>query len=332
MILDAAVLALTGGSILSAGTALSSAGVGNQILAHWDMTSGSELQLRLERRTYLISTLVSSALVIQILSLFLFVHTADRLHSLFVGVMCAAGTLNVNGLGYPTLLVKLANSIFCGIWLIINHADQRAPDYPLVRPKYRMLRWLAASLVLEAIVQSWYFVEMRPHLITSCCGALFGSDGQGLGGDLAGVSPGISKALFFLQLALLVRVGLQLLLQGSGARGFSWVSATLLVWSIVSIVSHISVYFYELPTHHCPFCLLQAEYHHIGYALYVPLLVAGTCGIGVGVLSRYRDLTSLKRILPEMQRKLAMVSLAGYLLFAAISSYPMIFSDFRLDG
>jgi len=332
MILDAAVLALTGGSLLACATAVAAAGLGTHILAHWDLSSGSDLQLRLERRTYLISTLLSYVMITQIVSLFLFVYTADRIHGLFVGVMCAAGSLNVNGFGYPALLLKLMNSILCGLWLILNRTDQTSPDYPLLVPKYRLLRWIAGSLTLEALLQTSYFLNLRPHLITSCCGALFGSDAQSLGGDLAGVPPEQAKVIFFVGLALLVRAGIQVILKGSGARVFSLVSGFLLVWSLVSVVSYISVYYYELPTHHCPFCLLQAEYHHIGYVLYVPLLTGGICGLGVGLLDRYRGLASLSERLPAIERKLALVSLTGYLLFAAVSSYPMVFSDFRLNS
>ncbi len=332
MILDAAVLALSGGSLLAAATALASAGLGTHIMAHWDLKSGSELQLRLERRTYLVSTLLSFVMLTQILSLFLFVHTADRLHELFVGAMCAAGTLNVNSFGYPALLLKLVNSILCGLWLILNRTDQTAPDYPLLVPKYRLLRWIAATLTWEALLQTAYFLNMEPHLITSCCGALFGIDAQGLGGDLGGVAPTLAKVLFFLLLALLVRVSIQVIFMDSGARLFSFISGLLLLWSLVSTVSYISVYFYELPTHHCPFCLLQAEYNYIGYLLYIPLLMAGICGLGVGLLDRYRDIPSLKNKIPTIERRLAALSLAGYLFFAMVSSYPMIFSDFRLGS
>ena len=160
MILDAAVLALTGGSLLACATAVAAAGLGTHILAHWDLSSGSDLQLRLERRTYLISTLLSYVMITQIVSLFLFVYTADRIHGLFVGVMCAAGSLNVNGFGYPALLLKLMNSILCGLWLILNRTDQTSPDYPLLVPKYRLLRWIAGSLTLEALLQTSYFLSL----------------------------------------------------------------------------------------------------------------------------------------------------------------------------
>lgn len=41
-----------------------------QIVRKWDITSGSEVQLDLERKTYLISTIMSYLLGFQLLSLF----------------------------------------------------------------------------------------------------------------------------------------------------------------------------------------------------------------------------------------------------------------------
>ncbi|MEZ5581200.1 MAG: hypothetical protein R3F40_18405 [Candidatus Competibacteraceae bacterium] len=67
-----------------------------RILRHWNIHSGSELQLRLERRTYLISTLLGFALGAELLSLLLFAQTAESLSGQFVGAMCATGVLNIN--------------------------------------------------------------------------------------------------------------------------------------------------------------------------------------------------------------------------------------------
>ena len=38
--------------------------------------------------------------------------------------MCAAGTLNVNGCGYPTLILKIINFLLAGLWLIVNFCRQ----------------------------------------------------------------------------------------------------------------------------------------------------------------------------------------------------------------
>ena len=135
MIFHPLVLSLYVSSALVAFMVLYAAGFGAQILGKWDLTSGSELQLALERKTYLVSTLLAYGFGAQLLSLFLFVFTADRLHSLFVGAMCAAGTLYLNGYGYPVLILKAANFIVAGLWLLVNFVDNRGYDYPLIRVK-----------------------------------------------------------------------------------------------------------------------------------------------------------------------------------------------------
>ena len=48
-------------------------------------------QLGLERRTYLVSTLLGFALAFQVLSLFLLVYAADAIAPQLTGAMCAAG-------------------------------------------------------------------------------------------------------------------------------------------------------------------------------------------------------------------------------------------------
>ena len=92
MLLHPSIIALMTGSALTALMILYAAYHGFLILRHWDLSNGSELQLRLERRTYLISTIVGLALVFQLASLFLYVYTVDSLCTLFTGAMCAAGT------------------------------------------------------------------------------------------------------------------------------------------------------------------------------------------------------------------------------------------------
>ena len=100
--------------------------------------------------------------------------------------------------------------------------------------------------------------------------------------------------------------------------------------SVASLISFISIYIYELPTHHCPFCILQQEYHYIGYPLYLTLLGGALTGLGVGVLTPFRAITSLKESLPAIQKKLALLSLTLYALFTAMVVYQMIFSNLRM--
>jgi len=107
-------------------------------------------------------------------------------------------------------------------------------------------------------------------------------------------------------------------------------SSLTFVVAAASLVSFICLYFYELPSHHCPFCILQKEYGYIGYALYATLLGGAISGLGIGALMPFTSHPSLSRVIPAIQRRLALVTLALYLLFTLIVSWRMLSTSFTL--
>ena len=116
-------------------------------------------------------------------------------------------------------------------------------------------------------------------------------------------------------------------------RGGYAVAVTSLIGfvaAIAGILSFLSLYIYEHPHHHCPFCLLKPEYGYQGYWLYVPLLVATACGLGAGAVQPFSRVTSLRAIVPLMESKLAGVAAAGFALFAAIASFMILRSNLIL--
>jgi hypothetical protein len=330
VVLHPAIIALLLGSLLTAAMMLYGAHYGVRILRSWDLSSGSELQLGLERRTYLISTMMSYAFGFQLLSLFLFLYTADKLNTLFVGAMCAAGTLNVNAFGYPTILLKIVNFLLAGLWLIVNHTDSRAWDYPLIRKKYRLLLVILPFILAETMAQAVYLLSLRPNVITSCCGTLFSSEAPGMSASLASVSPEHAHAALYTSMAVTFGSGLYFHIKGRAGSLFSLASLATFIVAIVALISLISLYIYELPTHHCPFCILQREYGYLGYPMYLSLLAAAVCGTGAGAIARFRAIESLAGVLPPMQRRLTMTSLLCFGIFLAISVWAMVTSNLRL--
>ncbi len=323
MILHPAILALLGLSAVTSGLVLYAAWFAGGILRRWDLRSGSELQLALERRTYLISTVLGYVFAFQLLSPFLFVFTADRLCPLFTGAMCAAGTLHANAFGYPTLGLKLANFLLAGLWLVWNATDNRAHDYPLIRAKYGLLLAMTPLVLAEALAQGAFFLGLAPDLITSCCGTLFSGEGQGLTSDLAAAPLGPTRAAFFAVLGATVLLapwsrrapGLRYAFAGLSAGGF--------LLGLLAVVSFLSIYVYELPTHHCPFCLLQAEYGAVGYPLYGALLGAGVTGVGVGAVEPFRAIPSLGEVVPRVQDRLTAAAAGLFLVVLAVAAWAV---------
>ena len=229
MIFHPSILALYVASILISFMVLYSALYGLQILRKWDIQSGSEGQLILERKTYLISTLLTYAFGFELLSLFLFIFTVDRLHTFFVGAMCAAGTLYVNGFGYPALILKMINFLLAGLWLILNYADNRGYDYPLIRTKYLLLLNLGPLILIEMALQANYFLRLHPNIITSCCGSLFSVGEQGFTSEVVGLPSGPMKIAFYLAMTWTIASALYFYRKNKGAYLLSLSSAVALL-------------------------------------------------------------------------------------------------------
>ena len=303
---------------------------GALILKYWDISSGSETQLRLERRTYLISTIMAYTLAFQLLSLFLFIYTADNIHTYFTGAMCAVGSLNVNQWGLFVVFLKIITFLLGGMWLIINYVDNQAYDYPLIKAKYTGLLFIAPLIIAENIIQFKYFHGLKPEIIVSCCGSLFTTDTKGVASEIISFPQILMEIVFYASMACSLTLGVWFYRTGKMGYLLSVSILFTLIISIMSLVSFISIYIYELPTHHCPFCFLQKEYGYIGYALYLLLMAGGLAGMSVGLLIPFRQVPSLKATLPTIQKHLALTSVICYALFTAIATYQIIFSNLKM--
>jgi hypothetical protein len=330
MIFHPGILALLLGSALTSSMLCYCAYEGVRIIRCWDIRSGSERQLGLERRTYLVSMVMSYVLGFQLLSLFLFIYTADTLSPLFVGAMCAAGSLNVNGFGYPALILKIVSCLLSGLWLIVNFTDNKAPDYPLIRTKYWLLLGIAPFLLAETSVQAGHLLGLRPNIITSCCGTLFSIDANTVMADFLALPRLLSQIAFFASIFITMALGLSVYLKAKGVYSFSIASFIHFLMSVAALISVISIYFYELPTHHCPFCILHSEYGYVGYPLYLAILVSAVSGLGAGVINPFRKIDSLHDVIPRIQKRLSLISILANSLLVLIAGYGILFSNLSM--
>jgi hypothetical protein len=330
MLFQPAIIALLLASAVSVLMLVAATPYAWQLVRRWDIASGSELQLRLERRTYLMSTLLTFVFATQLVALLLFVFNADKMAVMFVGAMCAVGTLNANAYGFPALISQIVVFFLAAVWLVVNHADSRAYDYPLVRVKYRLLMGILPFVVLAFALQLVYFLNLKADIITSCCGSLFSGNAQTLAGDASALPP--QPALLFFYAALLTVIGVAILharrLRVAYVVAAS--SALAFVAALTGILSFVSLYVYEHPHHHCPFCLLKPEYDYQGYWLYLPLFAATAAGLSVGAIQPFARVPSLAAIVPEMSRRLAWIAALGFVLFAAVATFMVANSNLIL--
>lgn len=317
MIFQPAILALLLASAANLVMLLAAAPFALAVIRDWDIGSGSERQLKLERKTYLIAALLAFLLTVQLASLLLFVFNADRMAPLFTGAMCAVGSLNANEYGFPALLTQMAVFFLAAMWLAVNHVDTRAPDYPLVRVKYALLLGLAPMLAAAFVLELNYFLNLRADVITSCCARSFSAEGPGLSSELASLKPAPARFVFFGGLSAAVLAALYTAWKGRLGYVLGGLSAAAFAAALAGIVSFLSLYVYEHPNHHCPFCVLKAEYGYQGYALYVPLFAATACGLAAGAVQPFAGVPSLRRVIPRFQRRLGAVAAAGYAVVLA---------------
>jgi hypothetical protein len=313
---------------------LYSSAIAVKIAVGWDYQSSSASQLSLERKTYLISIIVQFVLFFEIIAALLFVYTIDDIHPLFVGAMCATGVLNANPVGWSVLGIKILLFFLAACWLALNTVDHQSEKYPLVRGKYLALLILLPLVGLDFYLQVRYFTGLSPEFITSCCGSLFSAAGNGVGSELAGLPVTRMMWVFYLTSFVCGTLAVFCRMVQSGVLRYALSLASML-WFIValaSIVSFISLYIYEIPTHHCPFDMFQGHYQYIGYPIYISLFGASLFGILPGLFEPLKKIPTLHPVIRQSEKKWLGATLFFLVCFILITTLPIVIGEFTLDG
>lgn len=332
MILHPPVLALTLAALICAALFVWASAFAVRLLRSWNLASGAQTQIDLEKRTYFVAVIMRFVAVAQLGALVLFVFNADRMAPMFVGAMCAVGTLNASLYGFPALWTKIALFFGASLWLVLDVIDGRGRDYPLTPLKYSLLLAIAPLVFADAALTLAYFLDLHPDTLTSCCGKLFTPDRPTITAQMAAISP--RAALIALGSAFAVVVACAAAANRSRTGGALYAAASMafLGVALTAVVSAISLYVYENPNHHCPFCLLKREYGYFGFALYIPLFFGAAAGLAGGVLRALPTPPSLADAAPAMRARLTMGSIAGFALFMALAAIAIRRSALVLIG
>ena len=303
-----------------------------RILRHWDPSSDSGLQIKLENEIWLASTLVQYGLGFQILTLVLFVLAADSFCQVIVGAMCATGALLANSFGMPALLVKIAGVFLYGFWIVLHKLDISSETYPLVKIKYIYLLLILPLLVADITLQTLYIAHLSPDIITSCCAVVFGAASETGQNLLEGFSQELMLFLYYGSVIVLLGLGSVLLkrwllpVAALFSAGWLW----FLGLATVAIITIFSSYIYAMPYHHCPFCILKPEYHYIGFALYFTLIPASFFGLSTVLVEPFKKKNNLSGPVEKFQRQAIRVSLVLLLILTLISSFHFLL--YKISG
>lgn len=241
-----------------------------KIVRHYDANLTNETQYRLERESYLAATIMKYVFLIKLPLFLYFIFTLEKVALILPGAMCSAGVLNASDYGVYLMLLKILMLYLFAYWVFVNAKDMQNPNQPYVRWKFGLLIPLYGLLLLEILLEALLFFSIDTQKVVDCCGVVFSSsDGTYMAKLIAqplwvhaswlyGVFVLMFFAFFYKNRVL-----------------FSLLNILFLGVALVTLIGSFGTYIYELPTHHCPFCLLSHDYNYVGYVLYI-LLFFGT--------------------------------------------------------
>ncbi len=262
------------------------------LLKKWNFDLFTTEQFVLENRSYLVMTIIFFVMLLKVILLPYFVYTIDNLSNLIPGAMCGAGVIKANEYGNPLLSLKIIILFLSGLWLSMNSIDLKAKSYPYLKLKSWFFILIFFLLSTEYILDILYFTHIETTNPVSCCSVIFGQTG-GANGLPFGLDITKLLILFYLLFALVV------LTTVSEMAVMSIIASLLFgVIAYYSVVYFFGTYIYELPTHLCPFCMLQDHYFYVGYLLWGLLLLGLFLTIDAAIMQSFfkQSAKSLKRI------------------------------------
>lgn len=245
----------------------------------WNFQLATREQYARESRASLVELALVYALLGKLILLPWFWHLLDVLSQFVPGAMCGAGVLYSHELGVPLLSLKVFVPALAGFWLLVHREDLRGEEHPYLGLKMRLAETLAMLAAVEWVLDVTYLRGIPILTPVQCCAAIYGVAGSADVGDPLLSTP-LLLALFGLLYLLHVvtgwwRYGLLHAVVNVGFLGIAY----------QAVVRFFGTYVYQLPTHHCPFCLLQREYGYYGYALWSTLLVGVFLGVAAPALA-----------------------------------------------
>jgi len=238
------------------------------ILKNYQQGSSSQLQYKLEKKSYLVTSIIYIALIIKIVLLPYFTFTINELSNIIPGAMCGAGVISANSYGEPLIILKIFIIIMTMLWISLNRYDLESKNFKYFKRKIWFFIFIFSLLVIEIVLEYLFFTSLTTVSPVSCCSTLYSTaqDSNPLPFNISTFELVSSFYLAYIFIMLSSYFQKRYLLAP--------LSLIYIYLSYLSIVYFFSTYVYQLPSHKCPYCLLQSEYYFIGYVIYSSVIIA----------------------------------------------------------
>ena len=233
------------------------------ILKSFKKTNHKDVESFVEKKSYLVSMLVSVSLFVKILLLALFLYALNDLAYIVPGAMCATGVLNTNEYGEVLLGLKTLILVFASFWLLLNKADLNSKDGVYFRAKMWLFGGLYLFILIEFILSILYLSSIDTQIPVACCAYKYVEIENTLPFSISkNVLISVFYSLYFLVLLSAYKKQKILLF---------FLTALFIYVSYYAIVYYFGGYIYDNALHKCPYCMLQSQYNYIGYIIYSSL-------------------------------------------------------------
>jgi len=281
----------------------------DKILLFYDTNATTPLQYKLEKESYLVATIIKFIFYIKIPLFIFFIFTLDKISTILPGAMCAAGVVNATEHGTALLILKILNLYLFGFWIVLNQQDVRSYEHKYIKLKFFAFVFAYLLLVIEIVSQLVMFLSIDIKSVVDCCGAIFSTTNGTYMAQILAIKPLYMLSMFYGFFMLII---FSYLIKNRYL--FSFFNLLFLIVSLTSLISFFGTYIYELPSHHCPFCLLQKDYNYIGYLLYVLLFLGTFYGIVIGLITFKAN---------ELRKKIRVSILFDFMYVVIVSYYPV---------
>ncbi len=280
-----------------------------QIIFKWNFNLHTSFSYKLENRSYFAMLIIYFTTIIKLLLYPYFIYTLDTLSSIIPGAMCGAGVISANIYGEKLLIFKTIILFLGGIWIVVNNLDIKQKHTYFMINKSKIYLVLFFFYIVEFMYEVLFFTHLSTASIVTCCSAIYSTNATNA--LPFGINLKILLILFYFSAILIFWANIKQKYKIS-----FFCSLFFFYIAYYAVIYFFGPYIYDLPTHHCPFCMLQKDYYFIGYFIFGSLFLA----VFYAILNFILNITIDKTI-----KKYYFLSNIFLVIFILITSFYIFF-------